>query len=79
MHAFDCVFHCAFDKSNVCGSHSNANALQISRRHLNAHSDAQYSNSHSNAFTFVKKPGVTSGYTGWFTHNVRQCNVGGDA
>ena len=25
-HAFDCRFHCAFDKSNVCGSHSNANA-----------------------------------------------------
>ena len=24
-HAFDCVFSCAFDKSNVCGSHSNAN------------------------------------------------------
>ena len=25
MHAFDCAFDFAFDKSNVCGSHSNAN------------------------------------------------------
>ena len=25
-HTFDCAFGCAFDKSNVCGSHSNANA-----------------------------------------------------
>ena len=24
-HAFDRIFDCAFDKSNVCGSHSNAN------------------------------------------------------
>ena len=24
-HAFDSTFDCAFDKSNVCGSHSNAN------------------------------------------------------
>ena len=24
-HAFDWAFACAFDKSNVCGSHSNAN------------------------------------------------------
>ena len=24
-HAFDCTFDCAFDKSNVCGSQSNAN------------------------------------------------------
>ena len=26
MHGFDCTFDCAFDKSNVCGSHSDANA-----------------------------------------------------
>ena len=25
-HAFDCAYGCAFDKSNVCGSHSNTNA-----------------------------------------------------
>ena len=24
-HAFECAFGCAFDKSHVCGSHSNAN------------------------------------------------------
>ena len=33
-HAFDCTFDCAFDKSNVCGSHSNA--LKYLWRHLNA-------------------------------------------
>ena len=49
--AFDCAFDCAFAKSNVCGSHSNANAnaFTISRKHLNAHSDA---------FAFVNKPVV---------------------
>ena len=56
-HVFDCAFGCAFDKSNVCGSHSNANALKTSWRHLNAHSNAQHSNAHSNAFAFVNKPG----------------------
>ena len=25
-HAFDCAFDCVFEKSDVCGSHSNANA-----------------------------------------------------
>ena len=63
-HAFDYTFNCAFDKSNVCGSHSNANAnvqgthsnananaLNILWKHLNAHSNA-----HSNAFAFVNKP-----------------------
>ena len=45
MHAFDC----AFDKSNVCGSHSNANAFKISWKHFNAH---------SNAFVFVNKPAM---------------------
>ena len=25
MHAFDCTFDWTFDKSNVCGSHSNVN------------------------------------------------------
>ena len=25
MREFDCTFDCAFDKSNVCGSHSNVN------------------------------------------------------
>ena len=24
-HTFDCAYGCAFGKSNVCGSHSNAN------------------------------------------------------
>ena len=48
IHAFDCTF----DKSNVYGSHSNANAFTISQRHLNAHSSAQ----HSNAFAFVNMP-----------------------
>ena len=61
MHAFDCEF----DKSNVCGLHSNANAnvygthsnaLKILWRHLNAHSNPQHSNAHSNAFVFVNKP-----------------------
>ena len=65
-HAFDCTFDCAFDKSNVSGSHSkananvqsthsNANALNILWKHLNAHSNAQHSNAHSNAFAFVNK------------------------
>ena len=49
-YAFDCTFGCAFDKSNVCGSHANAFAILWS--HLNAHSNAQ----HSNAFAFVNKP-----------------------
>ena len=49
------AFHCAFDKSNVCGSHANAsvlgthsyaNSFTISWRHLNAHSNA-----------FANKPG----------------------
>ena len=55
MYAFDCAFDCAFDKSNVCRSHpnANANAFTISRRHLNAHSNAQYSNS-------FNKPGRTT-------------------
>ena len=53
-HAFDCASDCAFDKSNVCGSHSNANAFTISRRHLTVHSNAQ----HSNAFAFVNKPDI---------------------
>ena len=61
------AFDCAFDKSNVCGSHSNANvsgtysnanALTISRRHLNTFSSAQHSNAHSYAFAFVNKPAV---------------------
>ena len=39
-HAFACEFDCAFDKSNLCESHSNA----------------QHSNAHSNAFAFVNKP-----------------------
>ena len=51
-HAFDC----AFDKSNVCGSHSNANAFTISLKHLNAHSNVQHSNAHSNALACVNKP-----------------------
>ena len=43
------AFDCAFDKFNVCRSHSNANAntFTISRRHSNAH---------SNAFAFANKP-----------------------
>ena len=59
MYAFDC----AFDKSNVCRSHpnANANAFTISRRHLNAHSNAQYSNS------FVNKPGRTT-ESMWFNN-----------
>ena len=52
-HAFDC----AFNKSNVCGSHSNANVFTIAWRHLNVHSNAQHSNAYSNAFAFVNKPG----------------------
>ena len=27
-HAFDRTFDCAFDKSNVCGSHANAGTLE---------------------------------------------------
>ena len=52
------AFDCAFDKSNVCRSHSNtnANAFTISRRHSNAHSIAQHLNAHSNAFAFANKP-----------------------
>ena len=62
MHAIDCTFDCAFDKPNVCGSRSNANAFTISLRHLNAHSNAQHSNTHSNAFAFGNKP--AKGYKG---------------
>ena len=51
-HAFDCTF----DKSNVCGSHSNAKAFTISRRYFKAHSNVQHSNAHSTAFAFVNKP-----------------------
>ena len=45
-HAFEQAFDCAFDKSNVCGSHSNANVIgthsnanefTIKWRHLNVH------------------------------------------
>ena len=54
------AFDFAFDKSNVCGSHSsananvygthsNANALKRLWRHLNANSNALHSNAHSNA------------------------------
>ena len=56
MHAFDCTFDCAFDKLNICGSHSNADALKNLWRQLNAHSNAQHSNADSNAFAFVNKP-----------------------
>ena len=34
-------------------SNTNANALKIVWRHLNAHSNAQHSNAHSNAFASV--------------------------
>ena len=60
-HAFEYKFDCAIDKSNVYGSHSNANfkgmhsnALKILWRHSNA----QHSNAHSIAFAFVNKPGL---------------------
>ena len=67
-HAFDYTFNCAFDKSNVCGSHSNANA-NVQGTHSNANANANanalnilwkhlnaHSNAHSNAFAFVNKP-----------------------
>ena len=62
MHALDS----AFDKSNVCGSlsnanvldtYSNVNAFKMSLRHLYAHSNAEHSNTHSNVFAFVNKHG----------------------
>ena len=60
-YAFDCAYGCAFEKSNICGSHSNANAnaFTIVWNHLNAHSNAQHSNAHSNAFVFVNKPAIS--------------------
>ena len=54
--AFDCTFDSAYDKSNVCGSHSNTNEFTISWKHLNTHLNTQHSNAHSNAFAFVNKP-----------------------
>ena len=54
MHVFDCTFGCAFHKSNVCGSHANANVLGM---HANALKKLwRHSNAHLNAFAFVNKP-----------------------
>ena len=36
-HAFDCAFGCAFDKTNVCGSHSNTNTMSKVRIQVQMH------------------------------------------